>query len=169
MLGFGVDAVVDAVASIALIWRFLAEAREPARAAQVERTAEGAVGLALVALSVYLVIASLRSLSGARPPVVGDLGLAILVASIVFLPPIALFKNRVAARLDSGALRADSVLTGVAAVLAGISLLGISAANGLGWWWADAVAALIVAVVILREGGSSFAMSRGARGRAAEK
>ena len=87
----------------------------------------------------------------------------------VFLPPIALFKNRVAARLDSGALRADSVLTGVAAVLAGISLLGISAANGLGWWWADAVAALIVAVVILREGGSSFAMSRGARGRAAEK
>ena len=163
MLGFGVDAVVDAAASVALIWRFGAEARQPARAAQVERTAEAVVGLALVALAVYLALASIRSLIEARSPVAGPLAVAVLVVSVVLLPPIALFKYRVAAQLESGALRADSVLTGVAAVLAGISLLGLSATTKLGRWWADALAALIVAAVILREGAKSFAMSRAHR------
>ena len=163
MLGFGVDAVVDAAASVALIWRFGAEAHRPARAAQVERTAEAVVGLALVVLAVYLALASIRSLIEARSPVAGPLAVAVLVVSVVLLPPIALFKYRVAAQLESGALRADSVLTGVAAVLAGISLLGLSATTSLGWWWADALAALIVAAVILREGAKSFAMSRAHR------
>ncbi len=152
--------MVDAVASVALIWRFWAETRQATRAAQVERTAEGVVGLALVALAMYLVFASIRALIEARSPVVGGVAFAVLVASLVILPPIALFKYRVARELKSGALRADSLLTGVAAVSAGISLMGISAANALGWWWADAAAALVVAALILREGTGSFLMSR---------
>jgi divalent metal cation (Fe/Co/Zn/Cd) transporter len=164
-LGFGVDAVVDAAASGALIWRFAVERRQPSQAERVEKTAEAVVGLALVALSVYLAVASVRSLIEARAPVATRLALAVLVASLVLLPPIALFKHRVAGQLGSGALRADSVLTGVAAVLAAISLLGLGAASGWGWWWADAVAALAVTAVILREGAKSVAMSRAHRGQ----
>jgi divalent metal cation (Fe/Co/Zn/Cd) transporter len=160
LLGFGVDAVVDAAASVALTWRFLVEARQPARAADVEKTAETVVGGALVLLSVYLAVASIRALIEARSPVGSPLAVVILVASVVLLPPIALFKYRIAGRLRSGALRADSLLTGVAAVLASISLLGLGATTGLGWWWADALAALMVAAVILREGAKSLAMSR---------
>ncbi len=160
MLGFGVDAVVDSAASIALICRFRVETREPSRAAQVEKSAEAVVGLALMVLSVYLALASIRSLIETRSPAASQLAVVLTVLSVVALPPIALFKYRVARRLKSGALRADSVLTAVAAVLAGISLLGQSAATGLGWWWADALAALIVAAVILREGAKSLAMSR---------
>jgi divalent metal cation (Fe/Co/Zn/Cd) transporter len=160
LLGFGVDAVVDAAASVALTWRFLVEARQPARAAHVEKTAEAVVGSALVLLSVYLAVASTRALLEARSPVGSPLAIAILVASVVLLPPIALFKYRIAGQLRSGALRADSLLTGVAAVLASISLLGLGATTGLGWWWADALAALMVAAVILREGAKSLAMSR---------
>jgi divalent metal cation (Fe/Co/Zn/Cd) transporter len=160
MLGFGFDAVVDAAASVALIWRFIVEGRQPARAAHVERTAEAVVGAALVVLALYVSIAALRSLIETRSPLGSQLAIAILLASVVLLPPIALRKRQIARRLASGAVRADSVLTGVAAALAGTSLLGLTAATSLGWWWADALAALIVAAVMMREGAKSLAISR---------
>jgi divalent metal cation (Fe/Co/Zn/Cd) transporter len=160
MLGFGIDTVVDAAASIVLIWRFLVEAREPSRAARVERVAEAVVGLALIVLSVYLALGSLRSLLEGRSAVASQLAVIVLVASALLLPPIALFKYRVAAQLESGALRADSLLTGVAALLAAISLVSLSAAGALGWWWADAAAAIVVAGVVLREGTRSVALAR---------
>jgi divalent metal cation (Fe/Co/Zn/Cd) transporter len=160
LLGFGIDAVVDAVASVALIWRFIVEGRQPDRAGQVERTAERIVGAALVVLALYVAIASLRSLIENRSPLDSQLADALLLASVVLLPPIALRKRQIARRLASGALRADSLLTGIAAALAGISLLGLTAATRFGWWWADAVAALIVAAVMVREGAKSVAISR---------
>ena len=152
--------MVDSAASIALIWRFVAETRQPVRATRVDRSAEAVVGLALVVLSVYLTFASIRSLIETHAPSASQLAVVVLLLSVGILPPIALFKYRVARQLASGALRADSLLTGVAAVLAAISLLGLTAASSLGWWWADALAALIVAAVILREGVKSFGRSR---------
>ena len=61
-------------------------------------------------------------------------GLGLLLASAVVLPPLAIAKYRVAARLGSGALRADSILTAVAAVLAVISLASMVAAQAFGLW-----------------------------------
>lgn len=164
MLGFGVDAVIDAAASVALIWRFIGEARHPSRAAQVERTAEVVVGCALITLSAYLTVASIRSLLEAHSPVASDLAIVVLVASVVVLPPIALIKRRIARELKSGALRADSVLTTVAAVLGVVSLAGLALAAGQGWWWADALAAMVVAAVVVREGLKSIAFARPQRG-----
>ena len=160
MLGFGVDAVVDAVASVALIWRFLGEARRPERAAHVERIAEAVVGVGLIVLAVYLALASIRSLIDGRSPTATPLAVAVLVASVLLLPPIASFKRRVARELASGALRADSVLTAVAAGLGLVSLLGLVASTTWGWWWADAGAALVVAAVLAREGLTSVATAR---------
>jgi len=68
------------------------------------------------------------------------------------LPPLAVAKLRVALTLGSGALRADSVLTAGAAVLALISLIGIGVSELFGLWWGDAAGAMIVAVVLFREG-----------------
>jgi divalent metal cation (Fe/Co/Zn/Cd) transporter len=160
LLGFGVDAVIDALASVTLVWRFTMEGRQPTRAAQVERIAERVVGMALVALALYLVAASLRSLAMQAHPEASRESLAVLIASLVVLPPLALAKYRVAAALRSGALRADSVLTGVAALLAVISLASLGVSESLGFWWADAVAALVVAVVVVREGWGSLVGSR---------
>jgi divalent metal cation (Fe/Co/Zn/Cd) transporter len=156
LLGFGADAVIDAVASVVLVWRFMVEARRPHRADRVEQAAERVVGLALIALAMYLALGALRALAAEDHPETSMLGLALLVASVLVLPPLAFAKNRVAARLASGALRADSILTGVAAVLAAISLASLAASNALGLWWADAVAALVVSVIVLREGWSSL-------------
>ena len=86
--------------------------------------------------------------------------MALLLASVVALPPLALAKHRVASLLGSGALRADSILTGVAALLALISLVSLAAAEAFGLWWADAVGALVVAAIVLREGWGSLALRR---------
>jgi divalent metal cation (Fe/Co/Zn/Cd) transporter len=160
LLGFGVDAVIDSVASIVLIWRFRAEARSPERAARVEHLAERAVGLALLALSLYLAAGAVRSLASQSHPEASSLSLALLLASAVVLPPLAFAKYRVAARLGSGALRLDSILTAVAAVLALISLVSLASSQAFGLWWADAIGALVVAGIIVREGMSSIGVSR---------
>jgi divalent metal cation (Fe/Co/Zn/Cd) transporter len=61
LLGFGADAVIDSVASIVLVWRFTVEARQPERAERVETAAERIVGLALVALALYLAFGAVRA------------------------------------------------------------------------------------------------------------
>ena len=156
LLGFGADAVIDSIASIVLVWRFSVEAREPERAERVETAAERVVGLALIALALYLVFGAVRALMAQTHPEASLASLGLLVASVVVLPPLAVAKHRVAARLGSGALRADSILTAVAAILAAISLASLAASQALGLWWADAIAALVVSVIVLREGWSSL-------------
>jgi divalent metal cation (Fe/Co/Zn/Cd) transporter len=156
LLGFGADAVIDSVASIVLVWRFSVEASQPHRAERVETLAERVVGLALIALALYLAFGALRALMAEAHPETSLVSLGLLLASVVVLPPLAVAKYRVAARLGSGALRADSILTAVAAILAAISLASLAATQAFGLWWADAIAAIVVGVIILREGWSSL-------------
>jgi divalent metal cation (Fe/Co/Zn/Cd) transporter len=160
LLGFGFDAAIDSIASIALVWRFGIERREPHRAERVERIAEGVVGVALLLLAAYLVVGSVRALAAHAHPQPSDTAAILLLISVVALPPIALAKFRIARGLGSGALRADSILTGVAALLAGISLISVFLEGALGLWWADAVSALLVAAIVVREGFSSFMAAR---------
>lgn len=99
----------------------------------------------------------MRALMAEAHPETSLVSLGLLLASVVVLPPLAVGKYRVAARLGSGALRADSVLTAVAAILAAISLASLAVSQALGLWWADAIAALIVGVIVVREGWNSLA------------
>ena len=159
LLGFGFDAAVDSAASVALVWRFAIEARQPDRAERVEKIAEAVLGVVLIVVALYLGSSAIRALMANSHPDATTIGLLLLVVSLIVLAPLAYAKYRTAAALVSRALRADSILTGIAALLAAISLisLGLSEAFGLGW--ADAVGALVVAVVLVREGlGSLFAL-----------
>src|ERR1700694_3159359 len=78
LLGFGADAVIDSVASVALIWRFAVETREPEQAARVEKRAERLVGLTLLGLAVYLAVSSVRSLALQTHPVPSPASLGLL-------------------------------------------------------------------------------------------
>ena len=160
LLGFGFDAVIDATASVTLVWRFTIEAREPHRAERVERIAEATIGAVLLLLAAYLGLNALRALAEGTSPEASSVGTILLVASIIALPPLALAKARLARRLESGALRADSLLTGVAAVLGVISLVGLLASEALGAGWADAAGALVVAAILVREGLGSVRIGR---------
>lgn len=160
LVGFGFDAAIDSAASVALVWRFLIEAREPHRAERVESIAEAVVGAVLLLLAVYLAVSAIRALASASHPETTIVGTGLLLVSLVVLPPLAVAKYRLAGRLDSGALRADSILTGIAALLAAISLVGLGLSEFLGLTWADAVGALIVAAVLVREGWGALQAAR---------
>jgi len=152
LLGFGFDAAIDSVASIVLVWRFQIERDHPARAERAERAAEHVVGAVLVLLAIYLAINAARALATGEHPESTSTGLLIAIASIVALPALAIAKYRVAISLDSRALRADSILTGVAALLALVAVLGFLLTEAFRLEWADSASALVVAAVLAREG-----------------
>ncbi len=152
LLGFGFDAAVDSVASIALVWRFGIEARQPQRAERAEWLAEGVVGVVLLVLATYLALSALQALAAGAQPHATLVGTGLLIFSLAALPPLALAKFRAAAKLGSRALRADSFLTGVAALLALVSLVGLGLSEAFGIGWADAIGALVATVVLAREG-----------------
>jgi len=152
LLGFGYDAALDAAASIVLVWRFRIERTHPHRAARVERLAELTVGAVFLILAAYLAFNAVQALIAGTHPESTTAGIGLLVVSLLALPPLALAKYRTAAALQSGALRADSLLTGLAALLALIGLLSLWLTNFFGLTSADAIGALIVAVIMAREG-----------------
>jgi divalent metal cation (Fe/Co/Zn/Cd) transporter len=61
-------------------------------------------------------------------------------------------KRRIAARLDSRALDADSRQSSICAYLAAILLGGLVSNALFGWWWADPLAALAMSPIIAKEG-----------------
>jgi len=152
LLGFGFDAAVDSIASIALIWRFLAERDQPHRADRVEHVAAAVVGTVLLVLGVYLGYQSLQAIVGGSAHETSIPAILLLVASAILLPPLGIAKRRVAERLASGALRGDSVLTLVAGLLAVVGLVSALLTSTLGLRWANAAGGLLVAVVLVREG-----------------
>jgi divalent metal cation (Fe/Co/Zn/Cd) transporter len=159
LLGFGVDAAIDSAASVVLVWRFRIETLHPHRAERVERLAEVLVGAVLIGFAIYLAVNAVNALIAQSHPALSPVGLALLAVSILALPPLAVAKYRTAVALASGALRADSVLTAVAAILAAVSLVSLGLTVALGFWWADAVGALFVAAVLAREGWGAFRSS----------
>ena len=58
LLGFGLDAAIDSIASIVLVWRFRTEVRQPHRAERIERSAERAVGVVLLGVAAYLAVSA---------------------------------------------------------------------------------------------------------------
>lgn len=112
-----------------------------------------------MALAVHLGVGAVRALIAEAHPETSTVSLILLLASAAALPPLAIAKHRAAVRLGSGALRADSILTAVAAILAMISLASLAATAAFGLWWADAIAALVVGVIVLREGWSSLGLA----------
>ena len=157
LAGYGLDAVADGAASAIVLHRFHTERRDPQRAHALERRAARLVAVALVSIGVLLGASAVYALATHHSPDASPVGVGIAVASMIVLPPLALAKRRTAARLGSAALRADSTLTGVAALLAVGGLLGLLLGPALGWWWADSVIALAVVAVLVREAGPILA------------
>lgn len=156
LLGFGLDAAIDAMASIALVWRFRTERREPHRADSIERVAETIIGAVLLVLAAYLAVSAVSAIATNAHPEPSPARLILLVLGIVVLPPLAFAKFRVARALGSGALRADSLLTAIAAILALIGLVALGLSELFHVGWGDAAGALVVAAVVGREGWDSL-------------
>jgi divalent metal cation (Fe/Co/Zn/Cd) transporter len=107
--------------------------------------------VALLALAVYVVVASVVSLVTRSRPETSILGIAVAAASSIFMPILASAKKRVG-RACSRALVSDGSCSMVCAYMSWILLVGVGATALFGWWWVDSVAALGFTWFVVREG-----------------
>jgi divalent metal cation (Fe/Co/Zn/Cd) transporter len=151
LVGFGIDSVIEVIASVAAQWRLRIDA-DLSRRHQSEVLTHRIVGWCFVALAVYVTLDGLKSLYLAEAPDRSWFGLIVLVLSVIVMPALAWAKRRVAIAMQSTALEAEAKQTSLCAYLSVIALGGVALNALFGWWWADPVAALAMVPIIVREG-----------------
>jgi len=135
-----------------MLWRLWSDRNgEPMDEAK-ERLAIRLIGVSLIMLAAYVVWQALVDLRTQAPPEASAPGIVLAAVSLVVMPWLVRQKRRVARRLNSGALAADSTQTLVCTYLSAMLLGGLIANAIFGWWWADPVAALGMSLFIVREG-----------------
>ena len=155
---FGIDSVVELFSAGVLLWRLKVETgglADEARVEAVERKAARWVGYSLYALVVYVIFNSAYGLFVVER--VTDThesawGIVIGLVAKIGMPILAGYKLRVAARLNSRALRADAMEAITCGYLSIVLMVGLAATRLLGWWWLDSVAALALIPFLIREG-----------------
>jgi divalent metal cation (Fe/Co/Zn/Cd) transporter len=154
---FGIDSVIELFSAGVLLWRLKVEANGIASSEHVkavEHRAAKWVGYSLYLLVIYVLLNSAYGLFIAKR--ITDThesawGILIGIVAKVGMPILAAYKLRVAARLNSRALRADAVESIVCGYLSIVLMVGLAATRILGWWWLDSVAALALIPFVIKE------------------
>lgn len=148
LVGFGVDSLIESLSGGILLWRLRLHEADERR----EQLALRLVGVSFLVLAAYVAVEAVKSLYLRELPEASIVGIALAALSLIVMPLLARAKRKVAARLQSRALHADSRQTDLCAYLSAILLGGLGLNALVGWWWADPVAALIMVPIIAREG-----------------
>ena len=154
---FGIDSVVELFSAGVLLWRLKVEASARAdeeRIENVERTAARWVGYSLYALVAYVIFNSAYGLFVVER--VTDTHESVLGhhhrrGRQNWNADPRGYKLRVAARLNSAALRADAVESITCGYLSIVLMVGLAATRLFGWWWLDSVAALALIPFLIKE------------------
>lgn len=148
LVGFGIDSLIESLSGGVLLWRLWSHEAGERR----ERLALKLVGVSFLILAAYVAFDAAKTLWLREPPEISIVGIALAALSLVVMPVLARAKRRVAVRLQSRALHADSRQTDICAYLSAILLVGLGLNALVGWWWADPVAALVMLPIIVKEG-----------------
>ena len=151
LVGFGVDSVIEVMASLAAQWRLRSDL-DLRRREGVEIWTRRIVAICFLALAVYVLADAANTLWQREAPDRSLFGIVILALSVVVMPVLARSKKRVARAMRSGALEAEAAQTSLCAYLSVIGLGGVALNALFGWWWADPGAALIMVPIIAAEG-----------------
>src|SRR5207249_7555330 len=154
---FGIDSVIELFSAAVLLWRLRVEARGTATSEYVnyvERRAARLVGYSLFALVAYIVLNSGYGLFIAKR--ITDThesvwGVLIGAVAKIGMPILAGYKLKVAARLNSRALRADAIESITCGYLSIVLMIGLAATRLLDWWWLDSIAALALVPFLIKE------------------
>jgi divalent metal cation (Fe/Co/Zn/Cd) transporter len=104
LIGFGVDSLIESLSGGILLWRLYASDASERR----EQLALKLVGTSFLLLAGYVAVDAGASLVSRERPNASVIGIVLSVVSLVVMPLLARAKRRVAARLNSRALRTDS-------------------------------------------------------------
>jgi divalent metal cation (Fe/Co/Zn/Cd) transporter len=154
LIAFGLDSLIEVFASAVVIIH-LRDGRPDAGDRRTHRALR-LIAAAFFTLSVYLIVASVRSLLLASRPGDSPIGTAYLAVTAGVMFGLAFSKRRLAVVMGSEPLGREAAMTFLDGCLSVGILTALVVNMAFGWWWADAVAAGGVGVYAAREGVSSW-------------
>ena len=149
LLGFGLDSVIEGLASMIVIWRFTGTRRLSEHA---EQRAQRLVAITFFLLAPYIIQDAIRTLAGGSHPGTSWLGIGLSISSIIVMPLLGKAKRGIGQRLGSGATAGEGTQNMLCAYMAGGVLAGLALNAAFGLWWADPVVALGIGALALNEG-----------------
>jgi divalent metal cation (Fe/Co/Zn/Cd) transporter len=153
LVGFGLDSVVEGLASVIIIWRFTGH-RVFSHAA--EQRAQRLVAIQFFLLAPYVAFESIKTLVGGEHPDVSWVGIGLAAGSVIFMPMLGVAKQRLADQLGSVATRGEGRQNMLCAYMAGALLVGLLGNALVGAWWLDPAVGLLIAAVAVKEGIESW-------------
>jgi divalent metal cation (Fe/Co/Zn/Cd) transporter len=143
LAGWAAGSVIEALASLIVIWRFTGSRTFSETG---ERRAQRAVAVSFWLLAPLIVFGAVRDLAGQHEPASSLPGIIVTAASVVVMPALGIIKQRLGRRLDSGATAGEGTqnlmcAAQAAAVLAGLAVVAVWP----GGWPVDPVIALGIA------------------------
>jgi divalent metal cation (Fe/Co/Zn/Cd) transporter len=149
LVGFGLDSVIEGLASVVVIWRFTGTRTLSETA---ERRAQQLVAVSFFLLAPYIAYEAADSLVVGHHADTSWVGAGLAICSLLICPWLGLAKRRVGAQLGSAATTGEGTQNLLCAGLAVGVLSGILANAAFGLWWLDPVVALAIAGVCVSAG-----------------
>ena len=149
LVGFGLDSVIEGVASLIIVWRF---SGHRVFSHTAEQRAQKLVAVQFFLLAPYVGFESVKALLGGEHPDVSWVGIGLSVSSVIFMPMLGIAKERLADQLGSAATKGEGRQNMLCAYLAGALLVGLLGNALLGAWWLDPTVGLLIAAVAVKEG-----------------
>jgi divalent metal cation (Fe/Co/Zn/Cd) transporter len=145
LAGFGLDSLIEIVASMVVLWELADISREH------RQRAMHLIGFAFVGLAIYLAIQSTVALALGLHPRHSPLGIVWTGATAGVMFVLAAGKARTGAGLGNPVLTAEGRITMIDGILATTVLLGLILNALQGWWWADPLTGYILLYYAIRE------------------
>jgi divalent metal cation (Fe/Co/Zn/Cd) transporter len=149
LIGFGLDSVIEGVASVIIVWRFTGS-RTFSHAA--ETRAQKLVAIQFFILAPYVGVESVRALLGGEHADTSWVGIGLAIGSVILMPLLGIAKQRLADQLGSAATKGEGRQNMLCAYLAAALLVGLLGNMLLGAWWLDPLVGLLIAAVAVKEG-----------------
>ena len=150
LVAFGADSYLEVAAAGIVLWRLNSTGSDAGE--QLERRAEAFVGWSFLALGAAVVFQSGWSIWNGAGAEESQVGIGLVIASVVVMPGLSLWKLRTAARLNLRSLAAEAKETIACTYLSVVLLIGLAANAVLGWWWLDSLTALLLVPWLIKEG-----------------
>ena len=143
--GFSLDSAIEIGASFVVVWELTGSGRER------ETRAVRVIGLAFLAVAIYITAQATYTLLGGHHPAHTTLGIAWAAVTCLVMLALARAKAVTGRELGNPVLQAEGRVTLVDAGLAAAVLVGLGLNALVGWWWADPLAGLVIVGYALRE------------------
>jgi divalent metal cation (Fe/Co/Zn/Cd) transporter len=152
LAGFGLDSLIEIGVSTVVVWQL-----KGIGGTDRERRALRLIGIAFIALALYVAAQATFTLISASHPAHSPLGIGWTAATCLVMLTLAGAKAQTGRALGNRTLQTEARVTFIDAYLAAAVFLGLLLNAALGWWWADPLAGLVVVYYGIREAREALA------------